>query len=467
VAVLLLAAALGYWTVAAPAEAALVWIALLILGAVPALYVARGRLSGPSARWRRCARELGLEFDAEHERIRGTLHGLVLTAALTEGIEGGRWTRITVDGRGAIPSGVTIGAREPTAADRSVVTGDSRFDAEVSVEGDEGEVLGCLDAPTRDRLRRVVGLGAGMRDGQLLLETPGDMRGRGQLRGCLEDLARVGAAFAAAPERNSERLGRNARMDPVSAVRLRNLAALAWRDPNGAEAREAHRAALGDVDPGVRLAAASFLGDDGLSALAGLVEQEEIAASLRVEALVRLLGRLPPRDAVERLERTARLLERVDEAAARRLVEAVARPEEETRAEPALLEVVVRGARPLRVAAADLLGRVGGTQAVRPLLAYADTESTEPELQGAARRALARIRARLGAAEAGHVSLAVQGVAAGRLSAADQLGGLSPAPPGPAGSEGPPHHGVPDGHETRDRDLRSRKPVSTGSDAMT
>src|SRR5262245_4576625 len=151
----------------------------MILVAVPAWYVMRRRLSGPSASWQRCAQELGLAFDAEQERIRGTLQGFDVTAMLTEGIEGHTWTRITVEGGGRIPSEVAIDARKPTTLDRSITTGDSGFDAEVTVQGEEGSVLACLDAPTRAGVRRVVRLGALLRDGQLLLETPGDMRGQG------------------------------------------------------------------------------------------------------------------------------------------------------------------------------------------------------------------------------------------------------------------------------------------------
>ncbi len=458
VAVLLLAA-LGYWTLSAPVEAALVWVALLVLVAVPALYVVRGRLSGPSASWRRCAHDLGLAFDAEQERISGTLHGLAVTAGLTEGIEGRTWTRITVDGRGAIPPGFVIGAREPTAPDRSVVTGDARFDAEVNVQGDEGVVLACLDAPTRACIRRVVALGTELRDGRLLLETPGDMRGRGQLRQSLQDMAHVGAAFAGDPERVSERLGYNARTDPVPAVRLRSLAVLQRRDPGDSVPREASRAALSDADPAVRLAAASFLGDEGMTVLAEMVENGRVDGGLRVEAFVLLVGRLPTSDALGWLERMAALLEGVDRAAAGRLVEAVARPVETT-AETVLLKVASRGARPLRVAAADLLGRVGSTQAVRPLLACADAESGEPAVRDAARRAVAGIRARLGAAEAGHVSLAVHADAAGGVSAADQPGGLSLATPAPIGVEAPPEDGLSGAEEADDWDSPVRKAES-------
>jgi hypothetical protein len=429
-----LLAALGYWTLAAPVEAALVWIALLILVAVPALYVVRGRLSGPSASWQRCAHDLGLAFDAEQERISGTLHGLAVTAALTEGIEGRTWTRITVEDRGSIPSDLMFRGREPATLDRSVATGDSPFDAEVTVQGEEGAVLACLDAPTRACIRRVVGLGAELRDGRLLLETPGDMRGRGQLRQSLQDMAHVGAALAENRERVSERLSHNARTDPVPAVRLRSLTVLQRRDPGDFVPREASRAALSDADPAVRLAAASFLGDEGMTALAEMVENGRVDGGLRVEAFVRLVGRLPTSDALGWLERMAALLEGVDRAAARRLVEAVARPED-ARAETVLLNVLAGAARPLRVAAAGLLGRVGSTLAVRPLLAYAEIEPGEPELRDAARRAVAGIRARLGAAEAGHVSLAIHADAAGGLSSADQPGGLSLTAPAPAGIE--------------------------------
>ena len=454
-----LLAGLGYWTVSAPVEAALVWIALLILVAVPALYVVRGRLSGPSASWRRCAHDLGLAFDAEQERISGTLHGLAVTASLTEGIEGRTWTRITVEGRGATPSDLMFRRREPATLRRSVATGDSPFDAEVTVQGEEGTVLACLDAPTRACTRRVVGLGAELRDGRLLLETPGDMRGRGQLRQSLQDMAHVGAAFAGSPERVSERLGHNARTDPVPAVRLRSLAVLQRRDPGDPVARETSRTALSDADPAVRLAAASFLGDEGMSALASLAEDGGVDAGLRVEAFVRLLGRLPTKDALGRLERMAVLLEGVDRAEAGRLVEAVARPVETT-AETVLLEVVGRAAKPLRVAAADLLGRVGRTQAVRPLLACADAESGEPEVRDAARRAVAGIRVRLGAAEAGHVSLAVHADAAGGVSAADQPGGLSLATPAPIGVEAPPEDGLSGAEGADDWDSRVRKAES-------
>ena len=93
---------------------------------------------------------------------------------------------------------------------------------------------------------------------------------------------------------------------------------------------------------------------------------------------------------------------------------------ESAAAEPALIEALKREWTDLRVPAANALGRVGSAAAILPLKEAAE-RSTDPEVRGAIRQAIAEIQYRLPGASPGQLSLA--GTEAGQLSLAAEQGG--------------------------------------------
>jgi HEAT repeat protein len=83
-------------------------------------------------------------------------------------------------------------------------------------------------------------------------------------------------------------------------------------------------------------------------------------------------------------------------------------------AEDDLLTLLARPSDVTQLAAATALGRLGTVRAVEPLLPLTEGLFRDGALRDAAREAVRRIQARLGAVEEGRVSLAPD--AAGRLS---------------------------------------------------
>jgi hypothetical protein len=349
--------------------------------------------------------------------------------------------RIEVSGFGEIPAALSIrpeSAIDETLEGADFQTGCPEFDRQVRIRGNPGEILAVLDAETRRQiLSAVVESGARIRTGHLTLV-------QGNIRRAPETVRRLvelGRRLAIRPEEVPPRLARNAAEDPEPAVRLNNLQILQEFHPECAEVREASRIALGSNRPEIRLAAARFLGVEGLPVARELALSANAAADIRRQALEHFLRNVMPEDLAPVLEELAaspapELLPALVEGVGRvrhaavlsRLTGLVDRFDDETAAgyaraavrlgeaaaEPGLLRLLERDAEAVQAAAARALARVGTVRAVEPLLRLARGSSGAP--REAARVAVLQIQSRLGDAEAGRLSLAAPAEGEGALS---------------------------------------------------
>jgi HEAT repeat protein len=367
---------------------------------------------------------------------------------------------------------------------REVEIGHDTFDAGAWVEGPPAVARAVLNAGNREALRALFDgrlerpghspfwASGHLEDGVLRIDVPevapaarssaraGEGRGPGEEPGAsvyLRGLDHLGEVLAAAidlarrltpPADIAPRIAENLKDEPVTRVRLLDLATLVREFPDHPATRKALLAAREDPDADVRLRAGIALGPEGrdvllaiaggegaldettaraVAELAGHLAANEAAALLRsalrtrrlatAKACMGALGRRGGREAIETLAKV--LLVETGElawAAARALAMTG-----DARAEGPLLRALAGGSRDLRISAAMALGRVGTPAAVAPLR---DTVTGDPETRRAARQAVAEIQSRLAGAEPGQLSLA--GGESGRLSlAGDEPGRLS------------------------------------------
>ena len=395
--------------------------------------------------WKAAARELGLEITGflMFQEMRGTIDGFRIRIQ-PRGKHG--QIDIEVDGQGAIPHALSLGAESVFTRSldgEDIQTGHPAFDYRARIFGKPEEAVALLDPATRELVQREVVDGGARVDGGKVSHRQRGMSGVPEL---VRRLVALGKRLTLAPGEVPGRLARNAAEDSLSSVRLRNLTLLQERFPALNEAREASREALGSDQPNLRLAAARFLGAEGLDAAESLAVAPEVEADLRRQALQhffrhaeagraapvleQLAASSPPAELLPALVEAAgklrhvptleRLLAQADglgDAAAVNLAEAVAGADDAA-AEDGLLRLLAREAAEVRAAAARALGQVGTVRAVEPLLALTTGLLASPSVKQAAREAVARIQSRLGDAEAGRLSLAVPSGDAGALSLA-------------------------------------------------
>lgn len=405
------------------------FIALGALGLTGGWAVSRIRERARTRAWLAAARRL--ELGAISAQPRQSVIGPRLTAtagALNVQLDPfmvDKWesgTRIWIDGLGHGTEPLTLkyqGPKQP--AGREIEIGDPAFDDEVWIQGPAPLALALLDAPTRERLLPLLRgevkapperlpLGAVLDAGGLLVlirhsafKDPAEPVYQA-LR-----LALAAAPSLAAPADLPARLIANLCREPLAGVRRNIVAALAQEYPDHPEARRALLAALQDRHGGVRLRAATALGEDGHETLLALASfPDDAHASQAIAAL----GPKLPLDRVKALLARALKERRPQTAAA--CVHSLAQhggPEAE-----ALLLAAFAGDDPaVQVAAVRALGRIGTASAVPALKAEASSLLPNP-LSRAARQAIAEIQARLTGAAPGQLSLAVS--QAGDLSLA-------------------------------------------------
>jgi hypothetical protein len=377
-------------------------------------------------------------------------------------------TVVQLEGRGSIPTELTLEwTKSGGGGARTVWTGDEAFDAEVSVSGPALTALAVLSFEARARLREVMSVGraALVINGDVRLRTHRPVRTLRRLEeyveaalavaawmGALEPVAEGGDAASGLVER----VVRNARVEPVEAVRWRMLNALEPHFSHSEGARRLLWRTAQDASPRIRLYSAERLGADGLAGAESVLadpgataEQRRVAAELMLQwssaseglayswewldhgvqgvrdVAVRFLAGVEGERALARV-----LSERgAHDPAALSLLRSLkaATPALETHL-LALLAVrhVPRGApmaEEIAEVAARRLEEVGSRAAVAPLLAR--SEGAGRRLRGAIRSAVAAIQARLGDADAGRLSLASRDDGAGGLSLSEAHGGLS------------------------------------------
>lgn len=325
------------------------------------------------------------------------------------------------------------------------------FGVDETILGDEALAVGLLDSGLRQVLRS--GDQLSIAQGLVGLDSAFAFRD-GVAEPLLAALVRMTRRLVDAVLLNPNRvvpylLLSLVREDAEPAVRARAVELLLERHLGSEEAAEASRLALDDESPLVRFAAARHAGDAGFAEAEKIVRGEH-ASGLRQRALRFLLRRFEKDKVLPVLRQVlAEGPDHLRQIAARylgaeRIKDAVPwltslevqdsdtavelalalRDIGDPSAEDALIALLQHKLAPVRAAAADALGVVGGIRAVPKLRALRATLSEE--LQIAADTAVELIQARAGEGRAGGLSLIADGP--GELSLAeDNQGNLSMA----------------------------------------
>jgi HEAT repeat protein len=412
--------------------------AFLIAFLLLALFVGIRQVIATNDAWREEASQLGLHFTMggvfRTRRIEGKIQGYpVLVEIFAK--DGTTCTRMTLDSRGRIPSGIELRAEgswvTKVFTGEDILTGDEAFDAAVNVSGPEPIAVAFLGQEARTSVSELLAAGGSVRQGCIHLESKGAMSGEGDIRWAAELL--LGLVSVLPGGTMLEHVLANATGDGNPGVRLRNLKLLAEKFRSEEETKRAALAALADPEPAIRLFAATFVkGGQGLAVLKELLENAAVPDDVRVDA-VRAAG--ASRDPAL-LELLYALVPKRDPALAAAVATALGQLGK-AEAETSLLRLMSRESTEVKRAAAAALGLLGTVRAVEPLLQLAAGPLGET-----ARDAVRRIQARLGGdAQAGRLSVAAQDAAAGGLSIAAEGGELSVAEDDKAAEDPSPPRG--------------------------
>jgi hypothetical protein len=405
---------------------------ILAIGELRAYRIARVRAEA--------ARVLGLRIEPRgwltFGRIIGTHAGLTVElrdvfVALT------REEVVSVELPVCVPRDFSLGVE--LLAGRDIETGDPVFDGAIFVGGIPASALAILDARTREMVRRlIVPGGFSLRQGRLIRERSVPTTQAEQVTGVIRDATAVGRALAQGAEEPAHlRLARNAREDPIEAVRSRCLQALCESFPDTPLCEATCRGALSDRSPAIRLAAARALGAKGVDGLEDLIRHRGCPDAVAKGALESLLALKPGRDVV--LPHLLALLDSGQVSARRLAVETLGR----MRHVPAvdrLVALVGEADVETAAAAAHAVGHLGSAGVVPHLRAAAEQRRQDVAVGEAVVEAVRAIQARLTDADAGQLSLPEAEDPAGALSLADatqdERGRLSLRREPPAGEKG-------------------------------
>jgi HEAT repeat protein len=364
-----------------------------------------------------------------------------------------RHTRIEVGGAPFLSPPVRIKPEADGAIGRffqghDEPTGDAVFDRTALIQGEPMLLHAIFDAEVRRSLMVAVGLHQGVFDeGVLTIEKNHAIDDADELATLIREAVAAVLALGAARQRSRDPaagLAHNVKHDPEAAVRTACFRTLAQEFPNYAGLRD-----IAEALPEFRTADLEVLrlrhcGD--AVALPALTEmaRENLPLQLRGEVLRLLVQRfgyatqrelvleaLAAPSVVDRLAAVAIIAEAGDTEPVPRLSMQMLREEAEgtvgfaaalgqlgdARAEADLVRLLERPDTAVQCAAAAALGLMGTVSAVEPLLPLTEGLLRDGALKEAARDAVRRIQARLGAVEAGRLSLAED--VAGRLSVAE------------------------------------------------
>jgi HEAT repeat protein len=412
--------------------------------------------------WAAVASELGLSFtETDSERsISGMLNGASVRAVYREETKYAGNARVLerklhfyAGGAGCIPASLALRKDSGGLAFARLVTGDDdaqigdkQFDDRVELFDLDAYACAALSHAAREQLGRALEKGVDLAQSTLHCEMRWEPHDQVWLVQMLRWISGVGQLLSVTPETLHRRLAENAVRDPSPGVRLRNLTYLtdaATRSPPTLIA-DAARALLSDGNAPIRLLAAKQLGAQGCLPLLGLAADVTLGTALRAEAvqalgaqggaafapaLASLSGDAAPE--VVRAALAAIAAQHLTELAP--IVQARTQsPEPGVRASaaaalaslvPAVAEATLIGllsdpSADVQLASVEALGEVGTVTAVEPLLPVAQGFG-RPQLRRAARAAIGRIQSRLGPAEAGLLSLAVDHALAGAVDLAD------------------------------------------------
>jgi hypothetical protein len=294
--------------------------------------------------------------------------------------------------------------------------GDATFDRLFLIVGNNPAFTGAfLDAGVRQALLEIQGniQTLTVADGELRVHAPRATERSLALARVLGQVVDIGRRM---PGRHDlvARLAHNARHETEAATREYNLGFLAGEFRRSPGATEALRAACIDASPLVRLRAAIGLGEEADAQLLEIV-QSDAPEDWVAEAIGALGLRLPPEKRLALLDRALSTNRSKVARACIPMVGRIGTPDAEER----LIGALQKGARDVRLSAAEALARTGSARAVEPLKAVERTWGDE-ELSRAAREAIAMIQLRADATP-GQLSLA--DAAAGQVSLADSGAG--------------------------------------------
>jgi len=387
--------------------------------------------------------------------VRGACSGCGI---VLEGVSNGKTigTRLTVDPRGRLPRGLALESEGFVASIRKalggqdVEVGDGTFDASTLVRGDEAATLAVLGAENRGRVRGALACGVRIGKGVLVREWPGYFADADAIVAAIDQMTSLGAALSIDPDDVPARLADRVRDRDAEpdGFRRRALETLAAAHLGRAETAAAARAALSDPSPEIRATAATALGgDEGRAALEAIALDAAAPEAVRARAIDGLALRFdaaPARDLVTRVlasslapgaarlaairaagtlgatEAAPRLAAIAGEAAldaatAEALADALGSLGD-SRGEAATIALLASPESRVRVAAARALERIGGRNAVEPLLPLTRGLVGFGEEKSAAQSAIRAIQSRLGPLDRGGLALSDALASSGALS---------------------------------------------------
>ena len=161
------------------------------------------------------------------------------------------------------PGAFIVSELGPADAQAAGASGDPEFDEQVQSKGNDAQLSAALDAKTREHLLAAVERGLRFDDGYFRIELDEEGLTPGKIRAAISELQALAECLSwQTSDELLHKLQKNAAEDPVSGVRLRNLAHLADLSWENAAIR-ALTQGISDSSPEVRLLAASRLVDIG------------------------------------------------------------------------------------------------------------------------------------------------------------------------------------------------------------
>ena len=395
--------------------------------------------------WRLAARRLGLQYRPakllESPSIGGTIGGFAVKVDMVSDSRSNRsdsaHTRVVIRTRGRVAKTVALASETFWSSldflGEGIEIGDRVFDDTVKVRGPEGTLRAVLNEAERKRVSDLVRKDRGfVRNGRVVSETGGRERDADILEARIRRMVTIARGLSIRAHEVPERIAQNVASESEPGVRLRCLRYLGTHIRESSACRRAARVALGDRNAAIRLVAAKFVDEEGISTLEDLVADERASDSIRAEAL-ELLGerlsqpllipvlkahlsggrgllvtvalRIAERERLRELAPSVVALARAGSpgvvAAATRVLGVVGDPS----LTPLLARLLDHSETSVKIAACRTLGEIGTLEAVEPLLRHAEGLFKAGDLKRAARQAIEQIQLRAGDAEAGRLSV--------------------------------------------------------------
>ena len=436
----------------------------VVLFAAPVAYLVFFFLFRQRAQaWREAARAVGLtnvqtsSFFGLETKLTGQAGALRVRLESYQRGRHERGTRIVIGGLRHGSYALTIRAEGVTSTiekafgEKEFELGDEAFDGAAYIQGAPALIRALFDEDARRALQGCLGgrlrLRSAAGDESLAVRTSvSDSELRVEIRErlfsslrrvlpeALRALVGLGQRLAR-PDDLAARIADNTRQEPLPAVRLANVQALAREFPGHPKTRETLLASLRDESQAVRLQAAVALGPDGRETLVDLATRNDSRDEIASRAILALGADFPPAQALARLQHALRAerpavtracieiigrtggpagvdaLSGVLASASVELAVAAARalgtaPCASASAERALIEALGHESSDVQVAAADALGAIGTPMAVVPLRNCGGGRLFSGDASRATRQAIAAIQARATGASPGQLSLA-------------------------------------------------------------